>query len=63
MSLSRSVLEVGVRNDASAGISSRELDTGGDKLSLPLRYGRTARTVRITRILRQDAAYLILECQ
>lgn len=30
-----------VKNDASTGISSTEIDTGGDKVSFPLRVGET----------------------
>lgn len=57
---SRPHVELYVRNDAAAGISSREIDTGGDKVQVPLRRGRSVRTIRIVQILAQDRAMLRL---
>lgn len=57
---SRPHVELYVRNDVAAGISSREIDTGGDKVQVPLRMGRSVRTVRIVKILAQDRAMLRL---
>lgn len=57
---SRPHVELLVRNDATYGISSREIDTGGDKVQVPFRRGRSVRTVRIVQILAQDRAMLRL---
>jgi hypothetical protein len=55
---SRPHLEILVDNDDTTGISSRELDTGGDKAQLSLRRGRTVKTVRLVELLAQDRAML-----
>lgn len=55
---SRPRMELLVRNDTTYGISSREIDTGGDKVQIPLRRGRSVRTVRIVELLAQDRAML-----
>lgn len=57
---SRPHIEVFVRNDAAVGIAAKEVDTGGDKLTLPLRFGLTTRIVRIVKLLDQDRAMLRL---
>jgi len=57
---SRPQYEILVRNDAAAGITAAELDTGTDKLSIPPRIGRAAITVRIANIVKQDKAMLLL---
>ena len=57
---SRPHLEILIKNDATTGISSHEIDTGGDKLTLPLRIGRISRIVRIVEILNQDRAHLLI---
>jgi len=54
-------ITVAVLNDETDGISSDEVDTGGDKITLALRLGETAQSRRITRIVQQDAATLIVE--
>jgi hypothetical protein len=50
-----------VRNSASAGISSAEVDTGGDQVDVPVRLGEAAVTKSIVRIVQQDAGILRLE--
>jgi hypothetical protein len=55
------VFEVLVRNDSVYGISSSELNTGGDKIELAPRYGETATQRRITKPLIQDVGMLKLE--
>ena len=57
---SRPHVELLVRNHATLGISSKEIDTGGDLLQVPLRRGRSVRTVRIVQIIGQDRAMLRL---
>ncbi len=59
---SRPHLEILVRNHATLGITSRQVDTGGDKLTLPLRIGRVDKIVRIVEIIAQDRAMLRLLC-
>jgi len=54
-------IEVSVVNSATVGISSSELDTGGDKVSLPKRIGEAAAERRITKIISQDNGILTLE--
>jgi hypothetical protein len=43
------------------GISTTEIDTGGDKIAYPVRHGQTAQQRRISRIVSQDAGMLTLE--
>ena len=50
-----------VKNDPVTGISSKEIDTGGDKLQISLRYGRTVRNVRIRKILDHDHGFIKFE--
>ena len=57
---SRPQYEILIRNDAAAGITAAELDTGTDKLQIPPRIGRAAITVRIANIVKQDKAMLLL---
>ena len=47
-----------VKNDPVTGISSYEIDTGGDKLQISLRYGRTVRNVKIRKILDHDCGFI-----
>jgi hypothetical protein len=49
-----------VANDATAGISSSEINTGGDKLKLPVRIGEAATARPLVTILRHDAGSLLL---
>ena len=50
-----------VANDATEGIASSELDTGGDRVRVAPRVGGEARTMEITRILYHDSGALVLE--
>ena len=57
------VYEVHVANDVTLGITSDELDLGGDALSFPPRDGEAAERFNIARILSQDHGMLVLECR
>ena len=48
-------------DDGFGGISSAELDTGGDTVTLARRIGETARVMRVAQLLGQDEAMLTLE--
>lgn len=54
---------VAVRNDSVLGISSDEIDTGGDQLSFPRRLGEAAETYHIFDVESQDASIMILLCR
>jgi len=60
---SRPIMDIYIENSSTSGISSAEVDTGGDKLDVPLRFGLTAARVRITRIVAQDKAVLHIQAQ
>jgi hypothetical protein len=55
--------EVHVANSSTLGISSDEIDTGGDQIEFPPRDGKTAERRTITRLVTQDNGMLILECR
>jgi len=57
------MFEVHVKNDATLGISSTELDTGGDQLEFGARDGMSATKRTITRVVTQDHGMLVLECR
>ncbi len=57
---SRPHIDLLVKNDATEGISSDEINTGGDKVTAALRKGITAVNLRITEILHQNAAMIRL---
>ena len=57
------VYEVHVANDSTTGISSEELDTGGDQIGFPPRDGKTAERKTITHLVTQDNGMLVLECR
>lgn len=57
------VYEVHVVNNAATGISSDEIDTGGDQIELPSRDSKPAEKKTITRIITQDNGMLVLECR
>ena len=59
----RPVVDVYVKNNSSSGISSAEVNTGGDKIKVPQRYGLTANTIKIIEIAGQEKALLHLRCQ
>lgn len=56
------VFQVFVINSNTTGISSDELDLGGDAIELPPRDGKTAEKKRIQRIVSQDNGMLELQC-
>lgn len=55
--------EVRVFNDSETGISSEELDTGGDQIELSPRVGETARKVSIQMLTEHDEGMLVLLCR
>ncbi len=57
------MFEVHVANDSTNGISSDEIDTGGDQIEFPARDGKTAKRFSILRITTQDHGMLVLECR
>lgn len=57
------MFEVHVANSATLGISSEELDTGGDKIEFPPRDGKQAQARTITRLTTQDNGMLVFECR
>jgi len=57
------VFYVHVANNSTTGISSDELDTGGDQISFPPRDGETAVEKTITQLITQDHGMLVLECR
>jgi len=57
------VFRVYVANDSTDGISSSELNLGGDQITLPPRDGKSAERRSITQLLQQDPGMLVLECR
>lgn len=57
------MFEVHVANDSVNGISSEELDTGGDQIEFAPRDGKTAERRTITRLITQDHGVLVFECR
>lgn len=57
------MFEVHVCNSATLGISSVELDCGGDKISLAVRNGMPATDRAIVRLVSIDDGMLVLECR
>ena len=57
---SRPAFDILVKNHPTQGLTSRELDTGGDKIKLPMRIDLAGRIVRLTKIMAQDKAMLRL---
>jgi hypothetical protein len=57
------VFEVSVVNSRTTGISSIEIDTGGDMISFSPRVGEPVSRRSITRILSHDEGMLVLECR
>lgn len=55
--------QVHVANDSTLGISSAELDLGGDQIELPPRDGKDAVRRTITQLITQDHGMLVLECR
>lgn len=56
------VSEVRVATTGTYGITSEELDTGGDMLEFEFRIGRGKQRRSITRILGHDEGMLVLQC-
>ena len=54
-------IEVTVRNDVTLGISSSEIDLGGDTVTLARRIGETAAARPVRRIVGQDAGAMTVE--
>jgi hypothetical protein len=57
------VFEVHVSNDITAGISSEELDLGGDAIAFAVRVGRKPERRTITKLMSHDEGMLVLECR
>ena len=55
--------EVRVANNAATGISSTELNTGGDKLKFAARVGETATKRSIQYLTEHDTGMLVLICR
>jgi len=60
-SIKARMMRIIVLNDTVTGISSSELDTGGDKITMPIRRGKVAMDRKIKKILNQDAGSMMLE--
>ena len=56
-------LIIEVQNSDTLGISSSELDTGGDQIGVALRVGEAASVRSIVRVLSDSGAYLRLALQ
>lgn len=57
----REAYEVTVKNSATAGISSAEVDTGGDKVKISPREGMRPVAASIAEVLDHDAAMMRLK--
>lgn len=57
------IWQVHVANSGTYGISSTELDLGGDQIALPPRDGKSAARKTITQLVIQDHGMLVLECR
>ena len=57
------VFSIWVSNSATDGISSDEIDTGGDQLLIAKRIGQTPELVQINNIRWQDEGMMLLECR
>ena len=55
--------EVRVANDSTTGISSTELNTGGDMISMSVRVGETPTKRSIQLLSEQDEGMLVLICR
>jgi len=55
--------EVRVANNATTGISSAELDSGGDKIELAAKIGETASKRSIQYMTEHDEGMLVLICR
>jgi len=50
-------------NSSSLGISSEELNCGGDAIAFPIRIGQSVSKRSVIRIIEHDEGMLILECR
>lgn len=57
------VWQVHVANSSTTGISSTELDTGGDQIAFPPRDGETAKRKSVIYLVSQDHGMLVLQCR
>lgn len=57
------IFEVHVANDSTIGISSTELDLGGDEISFPVRDGQTATDRAINALMFIDNGMIVLQCR
>ena len=57
------LFEVHVTNDETLGISSDELNLGGDSIALATRVGLESTRRTITKLLGHDEGMLVLECR
>lgn len=55
--------EVRVANDSTTGISSTELNTGGDMIELAVKVGQTPEKRSIQLLTEQDEGMLVLLCR
>lgn len=55
--------EVRVANNSTTGISSSELDTGGDQIEFPARVGETPTKRSIQYLTEHDEGMLVLICR
>lgn len=55
--------EVRVANDSTTGISSDELNTGGDMIALAVRVGETATKRSVQLLVEHDEGMLVLTCR
>jgi len=57
------MVQLSVINNASKGITSSDIDTGGDLVLIAPRPGLTAKWMRIVRILSQNSGWVTMELQ
>ena len=57
------VFEVHVANSCTTGISSKEINLGGDTISIAARNGLAATTRPVVQIIEQDEGMLVLQCR
>ena len=57
------VFEIHVANDIAKGISSEELNLGGDMIAFAPRVGQPVQRRTITKLLAHDEGMLTLECR
>lgn len=55
--------EVRVANDSTTGISSAELNTGGDQIAMAVRVGETPTRRSVQTLIEHDEGMLVLLCR